>query len=109
MKFGNSENSDKEIGEFVQFFLPFTMGIFAGLIIFLSKEWSSINWLSQGVANVGAWVAGIGTTLAAIATAFAALSSSRAAYTAEKSLQLWKKEVRYSHLIDKAAHSVAHS
>jgi hypothetical protein len=87
------------------FSFPFCLGLILGLVIFNLSEgliiwWESIDWHSQSVANVGAWVAGIATSLAALATASAAKSSSKAADAAMQAANQWKEHASYEKYID---------
>ena len=96
---------DKKITSFISFILPLCMGLIIGLLLFNPSEgfivwWDSIDWGSQSVANVGAWVAGIATTLAALATASAATSSAKAADAATQSANQWKLHASYDKYID---------
>lgn len=98
-------SDDKKITKFISFSFPFCLGLILGLIFFnpyelFIKWWVSIDWKSQGVANVGAWVAGIATSLAALATALAARSSAKAADAATKSVNQWKLHASYEKYID---------
>ncbi|NOH26416.1 hypothetical protein [Vibrio europaeus] len=98
-------SDDKKITTFILFSFPFCLGLIIGLIFFnpsdvFIKWWVSIDWKSQGVANVGAWVAGIATSLAALATASAARSSAKAADAATKSINQWKLHASYDKYID---------
>lgn len=98
-------NNDKKIASFISFSFPLCLGLVAGLLIFNPSEgfiewWKSIDWKSQGVANVGAWIAGIATSLAALATASAAHSSAKAADAATQSANQWKLHASYDKYID---------
>ena len=97
--------NDKNMGRFISFSLTLCLGLVLGLIIFNPSEgfiiwFGSIDWNSQSVANVGAWVAGIATSLAALATASAAWSSSKAADAAMKATNQWKEHASYEKYID---------
>lgn len=98
-------SSDEKMGMFVSYSIPLCIGLICGLLIFNPSDgfiiwFESIDWRSQGVANVGAWVAGISTSIAALATAFAAHSSSKAASAAQLSAKQWQLYASYEKYID---------
>lgn len=80
-------------------------GMTLGMLIFSTTDgvytWiTSINWASQSVANLCAWISGVAATFAAFATAHAAKSSAKAADAATKSVNQWQLQSAYDKYFD---------